>query len=276
MLTPHVHGQGCGTGGRGMSERAVTRQSIWDSHQRTILAVALMAAVVAVVGIVWGRDIWLLLSSEEAVETLVARAGIWGPVILVVLGALQVVVAPIPGYAVGLAAGYLYGPLWGGLYAAAGMLLGGMTAMWLGRTFGRPGVQWIVGAETLARWESVTHSNSPFVWFFLLLGPMGDVPFLLAGLSSVPYIVIFLLALLIRVPSIFLSTAIGGGLLSPVWMVVALAFASIVVVVAWRYRTPWKAWYERQLRAHIEGEPAPALQPAPVDSTADDTWSPPA
>lgn len=259
-----------------MAERAAVQQQSWAGHQRMILTVALIAAVVAAIGIAWGRDIWLLLSNEEAVEALVARAGVWGPVILVILGALQVVVAPIPGYAVGLAAGYLYGPLWGGLYAAAGMLLGGMTAMWLGRTFGRPGVQWIVGAATLARWESVTHTSSPFVWFFLLLGPMGDVPFVLAGLSSVPYVLIFLLALLIRVPSIFLSTAIGSGLLSPVWMAVALALASLAVVIAWRYRTPLKAWYERQLRARIGVETAPVRQPAPVETCVDDSWSPPA
>lgn len=255
-----------------MTEARSGLPAFWAKNKRTIVAALLAVLFVASATALWGEDLWRLISDEQAVENLVARAGILGPLLLIAFGALQVVVAPIPGYAVGLAAGYLYGPWWGGVYAAAGMLLGGMIAMWLGRTFGRPGVQWIVGRERLTRWENVTHSTSPVVWFILLLGPMGDIPFFLAGLSSVPYFVILAIALVIRVPSVFLSTAIGGGALSPVWLAVTLGIATVLVAVAWIYRTPMTAWYDRQLEARLEGKPE--LVPAAVHLPASDEKTP--
>jgi uncharacterized membrane protein YdjX (TVP38/TMEM64 family) len=239
-------------------------------NRRTLGAVALAALALAVAGYLWGDDLWTLLGNAQAVGALVERAGMWGPLALVALGAIQVIIAPIPGYAVGITAGFLFGPLWGGLYAATGMLIGGMTAMWMGRTFCRACVRWMVGETKLARWESVTHSSSPLVWLFLLLGPVGDLPFWIAGLSSVRYGVIFGLALFIRVPTIFLSTAVGGGAVSLAWMGVALVIASIAVALAFRYRTPLGAWYDKMLFARTEGEGAAILLPAPVDAETED------
>lgn len=69
-----------------------------------------------------------------------------------------------------------------------------------------------LGENRLTRWESVTHSSSAWVWLLLLLGPVGDTPYALAGLSCVSDLTIFLITILIRVPSVFLSsTAIGSG-----------------------------------------------------------------
>lgn len=245
------------------------RRGLPHMSRRTgwMLALAFaLALLLAWAGLRWGDGLWRLLTDEPALEAAIERAGVWGPLALVALGAVQVVVAPIPGYAVGLAAGYLYGPALGGLYATVGMLLGGMAAMWLGRTLGRPAVQWMIGAQKLARWESVTHSSSPLVWFFLLLGPVGDTPFWIAGLSAVRYLVILLLALFIRGPFVFLSTAIGSGALSPAWIGLSLAIGAAAMMLFYRYRSPLTAWYERMLHAHLPHDAAAPLLPAPVEA----------
>lgn len=174
---------------------------------------------------------------------------------MILVNVVQIVIAPIPGYVVQFAAGYLYGPLWGGVFAAIGILLGSMAAMWVGRTFGRPAVRLMVGEMRLARWESVTHSNSPWLWFLLLVGPIGDLPYLLAGLSHVSYRTIFLITLLVRMPTAFLSTAIGGGALPVAWLGVLVAAAAVVMAVFYRYREPLLAWYERSVRHHSTPHP---------------------
>ena len=103
------------------------------------------------------------------------------------------------GYGVYLAAGWLYGFWWGGVWGSIGLLLGGMSAMYIGRRFGRPLVIRMIGAGTLARWERLTHSDSSLVWFGILLSPIGDAPFMLAGLASVRFRKILLLAIITRV-----------------------------------------------------------------------------
>jgi uncharacterized membrane protein YdjX (TVP38/TMEM64 family) len=242
-------------------------------HTRKIMlgAAALLLAAVALWA--WGEPLWRLLTDEQALEALVEQAGIWGPLALIAANVVQIVVAPVPGYVVSLSAGYLYGPLWGGIYAGCGVLLGGMAAMWVGRTFGRPFVRAMVGEQRLARWESVTHSDSPWVWFLLLLGPVGDLPFLLAGMSRVSYLTILLITLVIRVPSVFVSTAIGSGAIPAVWLVLLLAAAAVVMLVALRYRAPLAAWFERTVKAWARQRVAPAGKRSPGGGHAGDEES---
>jgi uncharacterized membrane protein YdjX (TVP38/TMEM64 family) len=210
-------------------------------------------AVIVLAALAWqGRqEIWRLVSDEQALEAAVTSWGAFGPLALIVINALQIVIAPIPGYVVQLAAGYLFGPWWGGFYAVCGLLLGSMIAMWFARTYGRPVAIWLIGGERLAHWETVTHSTSTLVWCLLLVGPVGDIPFALAGLSSVSYLKIFLLALFIRAPSVFLSTLIGGGALPVFWLVTLLIIAAVGTAVVLRFRVRLTAWFEQMVKAHI-------------------------
>lgn len=248
-------------------------------NRRSILLALIALAAVALGAWLWGDDVVHLLSDEAAVEAMVTRAGVWGPVALIALNVVQIVVAPVPGYVVQLAAGYLYGPLWGGIYAGIGILLGGMAAMALARTFGRPLAHMMFGAERLARWESVTHSESPWVWFLLFLGPIGDLPFFLAGLSRVSYLTVFLVVLVVRVPTAFLSTAIGAGALPIAWLGGLVLAAAVVALLLHAYRAPLAAWYERNVkraaRRAARSEPAEPLRPEPVlvEPARDDSWS---
>jgi uncharacterized membrane protein YdjX (TVP38/TMEM64 family) len=204
---------------------------------------------------------WHFLTDEALVQSYVEKAGSWGPLVLILLNVLQIVIAIIPGHVVQLAAGYLYGPYWGFLYAAIGLLGGAMAAMALARFFGRPVAKWMIGEARLQRWEKVTHSDSTLIWALLMLGPIGDIPFVLAGLSSVSFTKIFLLTLFVRVPSAFLSTAVGGGLIPYYWMVILLAAATVVTLAAMRYKTEIEHWLDNAIDWRISraqgGELAP-------------------
>ncbi len=213
--------------------------------------------VIAVPAWYFRHDIWYLARHREAVQAWVAEWGRWGPLALVFLNAIQIVVAPVPGYLVQVMAGYLFGFPWGGVYALVGMLTGGALAMLLTRALGRPYVVLMVGEERISALEEKIHSDSWILWVILFLGPVGDSPFFLAGLTRVPIWRVLLITLFTRGPFVFLEAAVGAGMtkMSSPLVVGLTAFLLLLAVVAylnqeWIEKTGDKvwAWLLRRLR----------------------------
>jgi uncharacterized membrane protein YdjX (TVP38/TMEM64 family) len=75
--------------------------------------------------------------NRETLEALVARAGFWGPVLVVALMAVAVVASPIPSAPIALAAGAAYGHLWGTVQVVIGAEIGALIAFGLARILGR-------------------------------------------------------------------------------------------------------------------------------------------
>ena len=46
-----------------------------------------------------------------------------------------------------------------------------------------------------------------------MLGPFGDIPYYIAGLTSLPIWKIIAVAVLVRAPSVFISAAVGAGVI---------------------------------------------------------------
>lgn len=213
------------------------------------------------IGIIGGMILWRygpvmreLVRDRERFQLFVDQLGWFGPIALVFFNALQIVVAPIPGYIVQLAAGFLYGPVWGGVWSTLGLFAGSMSAMWLARTYGRPLVERVIGAERLLQWEKHIHSESVYIWFILLLGPTGDAPFYLAGLSQVRFVHIALITLLIRVPSVFVAAAVGAGVVVLTWWqftIIFVLFGAIAFTLL-RHKETLSVWIDRLMQALIQ------------------------
>ncbi|MFZ1470310.1 MAG: VTT domain-containing protein [Paracoccaceae bacterium] len=74
--------------------------------------------------------------SEAWVRGLVGDLGVLGPLALIGLMVLAIVVSPIPSGPIAVAAGALYGTLWGGTITVAGALLGALIAFGSARYLG--------------------------------------------------------------------------------------------------------------------------------------------
>lgn len=85
------------------------------------------------------------LLEPERLETLVARAGLWGPVLIVTLMTLAVVASPIPSAPIALAAGAAYGHLWGTVQVVIGAELGALIAFGLARVLGHDVLRRVFG-----------------------------------------------------------------------------------------------------------------------------------
>jgi uncharacterized membrane protein YdjX (TVP38/TMEM64 family) len=232
-----------------------------------------LLAVLVVLGLVlaarYARPVFDFLSNEQQLQAWLDRLGPLGPLGVIALNALQVIVAFVPGYAMMIAAGYLYGFPLGAVYGVIGMALGGLIAISLARRYGRPLVVRMVGANRLEHWEEVAHINSLPVWFFLLLGPFGDVPYYVAGLTKIAVWKIIAIALLLRTPAVFVAAAVGAGLVdwrSP-WVIGGAVLFMLLGAVAIRYQARIEQWIDRVMLPRItrlsEGGPA---RSRPADS----------
>ncbi len=85
------------------------------------------------------------LMDAERLDRLVARAGIWGPVVIVTLMTVAVVASPIPSAPIALAAGAAYGHLWGTLQVVIGAELGALIAFGLARILGHDVLRRVFG-----------------------------------------------------------------------------------------------------------------------------------
>jgi uncharacterized membrane protein YdjX (TVP38/TMEM64 family) len=187
-----------------------------------------------------------------------------GPIALIVLNAIQIVVAPIPGYVVQVAAGFLFGPFWGGVWASLGLLLGASAAFWLARLYGRPLVGRLVGDERLAQWEHIGHSDSTLLWFVLLLSPIGDLPYFLAGLAHVSFAKIFTITLIVRVPSTFVVAAAGAGVMLLTWwqLILLMVVLLLLLLLFLRYQERIIRWSDRHVQRRVEQ----SIQPGDIKS----------
>ncbi len=216
-----------------------------------LLAVLLL--IVAVLAVRYARPMFDFVSNEQQLEAWLDRLGPLGPLAVIGLNALQVVVAFIPGYAMMIAAGYLYGFPMGAVYGAIGMALGGLIAISLARRYGRPMVVRMVGASRLESWEEVAHIDSLPVWFFLMLGPFGDVPYYIAGLTSIAIWKILAIALLLRTPSTLVAAAVGAGLVdwrSP-WVLGGAAVLMLLGALAIRYQARIEHWIDQTVLPRV-------------------------
>jgi uncharacterized membrane protein YdjX (TVP38/TMEM64 family) len=150
-----------------------------------------------------------------ALENLVKENYLLSVFVIIVVCAIQVMVALVPGELVELASGYAFGAWLGALYCIIGIMLGSVLVILLTRKYGRAFIESLCSREKI---DSISWINEPKKLNFLaavvffIPGTPKDLLTYAIGLTkmSVPtYIVITTLA---RFPSIIISTLSGGAL----------------------------------------------------------------
>ncbi len=172
------------------------------------------------------------LLDAEVLERLVARAGLWGPVLIVTLMTVAVVASPIPSAPIALAAGAAYGHLWGTVQVVIGAELGALIAFGLARVLGHDVLRRVLGdridtgllgSQTALTATVFASRLMPFVSF--------DLVSYAAGLSRLHAWRFALATLAGIVPASFLLALVGGeavsgDLESATWAVLGLGLAT--------------------------------------------------
>jgi len=125
-----------------------------------------------------------------SVKVWIARAGVWGPLVFILLKVSTIVIAPLSGSPLYPLVGLLFGFWPGFLYVLIGDFIGYSIAFWISRIFGKKIVaRFISGKEEGILAKIIHHASTPKGFFHACLTLFG-MPELLcygAGLTRLSY-----------------------------------------------------------------------------------------
>ena len=156
---------------------------------------------------------WLHWFSDlDAVIESIRGYGSWGPAILFLLFVLQAFIAFIPGQALMIASGYIYGFIGGILITWTSLVVGGQIAFWLSRKYGRPFAEKWISASTLDRWDKSAAGQGVAFYVITLVMPFvpNDAMCYVAGLGSMSFRRFLLANMLGRGIASLLTVTVGA------------------------------------------------------------------
>ena len=216
-----------------------------------------VAFALTVLFILQKTDFFLIVQNTETFENFMKKAGAWMPLLFIIIQFLQVVVLPIPGIVSTLAGVALFGAFKTAIFSLIGIWLGSVFAFYIGRKFGKRAVTWLIGAETLEKWQTKLKGKDNLVLTVMFLLPFfpDDILCFIAGLSTMSTKYFFVMMTLCRIIAVF-STCYSLNIIPfntpwgiAIWAVLILTLIGIFAFV-YKYLNEIDAWFKR-LGAHI-------------------------
>lgn len=209
--------------------------------EKKFLKYLALLALISAAGYFLARPHLAILFNVEQMRNFIESFGPWGPVVLIILQASQVLIAPIPGPVTGAAAGYAFGVFWGTIYGFIGLAIGSTIAILAAKVYGRPFVEDVLADETMDKFDYLAdeHGFLPFFLLFLLPGFPDDAICFLAGLTDIDTRKLILMASFGRVPGLLSLTVFGNSLALGNMKVVVITGIIVILVSA-------GAWYARE------------------------------
>lgn len=164
------------------------------------------------------------------------QLGFFGKLAYVGIMVLAIVVSPIPGTPLTVAAGIVWAPLTAATYAIAGIFLGSLIAYWIGRTLGRSVMRKLTG-KTISLSTQRGEAYLGLVVFLTHLLPVAPFDLISygAGLSRLSFSVYAPATLFGTIPATFFLAYMGSSLTTnPITgSVLAAIFLSLLLILPW-------------------------------------------
>ena len=169
-------------------------------------------------------DLWRLLGNQQAISEFVQQFGSFGPLVLFGLLVAQVFIAVIPGHALMIAGGFVYGPVVAITVTATSTILGSMVAFWVARRYGRKLVSRLAKSNMhiINHWDQIAEKQGALFFFFSFVLPIfpSDLMCYVAGLGKIE-------------PRKFLTANVAGRLICAV---------TITLIGVFGFEQPWQFW----------------------------------
>lgn len=161
------------------------------------------------------------LATEEGrmiIKDKVENFGIFAPLMIMLMQAIQVIIAFIPGEPVEILSGLLFGTFWGLLFSVLGILAGSILVYFMVKSFGKPIVNAFVSEEKMHKFKVLDDEKKLELLVFILFlvpGTPKDALAYVVPLTKINPMKYFILSTLARLPSIvtsaFMGASIGDG-----------------------------------------------------------------
>ena len=186
-----------------------------------------------------------LMATPEGRDRLIAFVegfGVFGPLVFILLMAVQIVIAFLPGGPLELVGGVLFGGIAGTLCCKIGSVLGSACVYALVRRFGRPLVAVFVDERRLKRFSFLHDEDRLAFWVFVLFlipGIPKDLLTYFVPLTKMPAKQFLLLSNLARFPAIMASVLMGDSLSEGrYWLCIVIAcIAAVAAFAGYRLKT---------------------------------------
>ena len=131
-------------------------------------------------------DLLHIIADQEAVSAYLQGYGAWGPAVLFLLMVAQVFVAVIPGHALMVTAGYVYG-MTGLAVIILSTILGSQIAFFIARQYGRSLIYKLASPQIIERWDNMARNQGIMFYFFTFVLPIfpSDLMCYVAGLGKI-------------------------------------------------------------------------------------------
>ncbi len=214
--------------------------------------------------LVFALTVWFILQktgffkvvgNSARLEEYLKKSGAWMPFLYILLQYLQVVLLPIPGFVSTAAGVALFGPFIAMLCSFIGVLLGSLTAFWIGRKLGFKAVEWMVGEDQLDKWLKKAKGKDNLVLTVMFVLPLfpDDILCFVAGLSSMSWQYFTVIVLLARAVGIagtcysvnFIPFNTWWGI--SIWIGI-VALVVVACVLLYKNMDRLNGWFQKKFR----------------------------
>ncbi len=220
---------------------------------KTIIKAAFFVLLIVVVPLILfltNREFFTQFESIEDVEEFIAGYGHLSGLVYIVFQIFQVVISVIPGEVFQVAAGYLFGPFWGVVYAIIGCLLGEALAFGLARVLGQGFVRLFMSEEQFIKYQERLNSNKAYTLCFILYlipGIPKDILCYVAGASEIKFLPFLIISMVGRLPGLIGSIVMGSLVDNGNYTLAAviLGIACVAAVLGFIYRNKLSDFMDR-------------------------------
>ncbi len=220
---------------------------------KTIIKAAFFVLLIVVVPLILfltNREFFAQFESIEDVEDFIAGYGHLSGLVYIVFQIFQVVISVIPGEVFQVAAGYLFGPFWGVIYAIIGCLLGEAVAFGLARVLGQGFVRLFMSEEQFIKYQERLNSNKAYTLCFILYlipGIPKDILCYVAGASEIKFLPFLIISMVGRLPGLIGSIVMGSLVDNGNYTLAAviLGIACVAAVIGFIYRNKLSDFMDR-------------------------------
>src|SRR5215510_8756057 len=210
----------------------------------------------------WQIDFERTLSPGLLAEQL-QSLGPWGPLILIVFMATEVIIPPIPSLPLDLASGAAFGPFFGTTFAVVGAGIGAIVSFLIGRALGREGVSRLLRVDAVFC-EKCSDYHVGLLIFLARLIPVFsfDVISYGAGFTTVSLRTFALATVAGMIPPTFAFTYLGSSVVSAQWLLIGSACFLVAVFIL---MPTWLKRNRSSRLAQLFFGPAPTVAPAATE-----------